>query len=124
MRSKRLCASVSQLWEALLDRFDQYVRQLKEKESDSLANTSPSIRNLISPLNGSSTLPRDMLFSGFRPAVFDDIPITAIMTTEPAGTGTRYVLSALHRNEADPASNKASGSYQDTEIAVDQFWNT
>ena len=41
------------------------------------------------------------------------------MTTE--GTGTRYVFTALHRNEADLESNKASGFYQGTEIAIDQF---
>ena len=62
-----------------------------------------------------------MLFPGYRPAVFDDIPITAIMTMEPEGTGTRYVFTALHRNEADLATNKASGFQQGTEIAVDQF---
>jgi uncharacterized protein YndB with AHSA1/START domain len=62
-----------------------------------------------------------MLFPGYRPAVFDDIPITAIMTMEPEGTGTRYVLTALHRNEADLETNKASGFYEGTGIAVDQF---
>ena len=62
-----------------------------------------------------------MLFPGYRPAVFDDIPITAIMTMETVGTGTRYVFTALHRNEADLETNKASGFYQGTEIAVDQF---
>ena len=62
-----------------------------------------------------------MLFPGYRPAVFDDIPITAIMTMEPVGTGTRYVFTALHRNEADLETNKTSGFYQGTEIAVDQF---
>ena len=62
-----------------------------------------------------------MLFPGYRPAVFDDIPITAIVTMEPVGTGTRYVFTALHRNEADLETNKASGFYQGTEIAVDQF---
>jgi len=62
-----------------------------------------------------------MLFPGYRPAVFDDIPITAIMTMEPVGTGTRYVFTALHRDEADLEKNKASGFYQGTEIAVDQF---
>ena len=62
-----------------------------------------------------------MLFPGYRPAVFDDIPITAIMTMESVGTGTRYVFTALHRNEADLETNKASGFYQGTEIAVDQF---
>ena len=62
-----------------------------------------------------------MLFPGYRPAVFDDIPITAIMTMETVGTGTRYVFTALHRNEADLETNMASGFYQGTEIAVDQF---
>jgi hypothetical protein len=40
---------------------------------------------------------------------------------ETAGTGTRYVFTALHRNEADFETNKTSGFYQGTEIAVDQF---
>ena len=62
-----------------------------------------------------------MLFPGYRPAVFDDIPITAIMTMESVGTGTRYVFTALHRNEADLETNKSSGFYQGTEIAVDQL---
>jgi uncharacterized protein YndB with AHSA1/START domain len=62
-----------------------------------------------------------MLFPGYRPAVFDDIPITAIMTMKAEGTGTRYVFTALHRNEAELAENKASGFYEGTEIAVDQL---
>ena len=62
-----------------------------------------------------------MLFPGYRPAVFDDIPITAIMTMESMGTGTRYVFTALHRSEADLTTNKESGFYQGTEIAIDQF---
>ncbi len=62
-----------------------------------------------------------MLFPGYRPAVFDDIPITAIVTMESAGTGTRYVFTALHRNEADLEQNRASGFYQGTEIAIDQL---
>ncbi len=62
-----------------------------------------------------------MLFPGFRPAVFDDIPITAVVTMEPAGAGTRYVFTALHRDEADFEKNRESGWAQGTEIAVDQF---
>jgi len=62
-----------------------------------------------------------MLFPGYRPAVFDDIPITAIMTMKPEGSGTRYVFTALHRDEGDLEKNKASGFYQGTEIAIDQF---
>jgi uncharacterized protein YndB with AHSA1/START domain len=62
-----------------------------------------------------------MLFPGYRPAVFDDIPITAMMTMESVGTGTRYVFTALHRSAEDLENNKASGFYQGTEIAIDQF---
>jgi uncharacterized protein YndB with AHSA1/START domain len=62
-----------------------------------------------------------MLFPGYRPAVFDDIPITAIITMERVGTGTRYAFTALHRDEADFEKNRESGWQQGTEIAVDQF---
>jgi uncharacterized protein YndB with AHSA1/START domain len=62
-----------------------------------------------------------MLFPGYRPAVFDDIPITAVVTMESVGSGTRYVFTALHRNEADLKTNKESGFYQGTEIAIDQL---
>jgi uncharacterized protein YndB with AHSA1/START domain len=62
-----------------------------------------------------------MLFPGYRPAVFDAIPIAAIITMEAVETGTRYVFTALHRDEADFEKNKATGWQQGTEIAVDQF---
>ena len=62
-----------------------------------------------------------MLFPDYRPAVFDDIPITAIVTMETVGTGTRYVFTALHRDEADLEKNKTSGFLQGTEIALDQL---
>jgi uncharacterized protein YndB with AHSA1/START domain len=62
-----------------------------------------------------------MLFPGYRPAVFDDVPITAIVMMETAGTGTRYVFTALHRDEADFEKNKESGWQQGTEIALDQL---
>src|SRR4051812_9340900 len=62
-----------------------------------------------------------MLFPGYRPAVFDDIPITAIMTMESEGSGTRYVFTALHRDEADFQKDMESGWKQGTEIAIEQF---
>ncbi|HEU6451690.1 MAG TPA: SRPBCC family protein [Gemmatimonadaceae bacterium] len=62
-----------------------------------------------------------MLFPGYRPAVFDDIPITAIVTLQTVGSGTRYVFTALHRDEADFEKNKESGWLEGTEIALDQF---
>jgi uncharacterized protein YndB with AHSA1/START domain len=62
-----------------------------------------------------------MLFPDYRPAVFDDVPITAIITMESVGAGTRYVFTALHRDAADLENNKASGWLEGTEIALDQF---
>jgi uncharacterized protein YndB with AHSA1/START domain len=62
-----------------------------------------------------------MLFPGYRPAVFDDIPITAVVTMETVGSGTRYVFTALHRDEGDFEKNRESGWQQGTEIAVDQL---
>lgn len=62
-----------------------------------------------------------MLFPGYRPATFDDIPITAIMTMKAEGSGTRYVFTALHRDEADLKANKESGWLEGTGIALDQF---
>jgi uncharacterized protein YndB with AHSA1/START domain len=62
-----------------------------------------------------------MLFPGFRPAVFDDIPITAVVTLQATGTGTRYVFTGLHRDEADFEKNKETGWQTGTEIAVDQL---
>ena len=62
-----------------------------------------------------------MLFPGYRPAVFDDIPITAIATLESVGAGTRYTFTALHRDEADLEKNQSSGWQQGTDIALDQF---
>jgi hypothetical protein len=35
--------------------------------------------------------------------------------------GTRYVFTALHRDEADFEQNKTSGWKEGTEIAMDQF---
>ena len=62
-----------------------------------------------------------MLFPGFRPAVFDDIPITAVITMETEGNGTRYVFTALHRNEKDCEEDKTSGWLEGTQIALDQL---
>jgi hypothetical protein len=62
-----------------------------------------------------------MLFPGYRPAVFDDIPVTAIVTMETVGTGTRYVFTTLHRNASDFKKSKSSGHQKGTEIALDQL---
>ncbi len=62
-----------------------------------------------------------MLFPGYRPATFDDIPITAIVTIESEGSGTRYVFTALHRSEEDLEKDKEGGWLEGTNIAADQL---
>ena len=61
------------------------------------------------------------LFPGYRPAVFDDIPTTAIVAMESVGSGNRHVFTALHRNGADLGTNRTTGFQQGTGIAIDQF---
>ena len=60
-------------------------------------------------------------FPGCRPAVFDDVPITAIVTMDTVGTGARYLFTALHRDEADFEKNKESGWQQGTEIGFSSW---
>ena len=91
---------------------------------DIVVNDGPEVPNLgcfldVVPMERLAWT--SMLFPGYRPAVFDDIPITAIVTMERKGSGTRYVFTALHRSEADLETNKTSGFYQGTEIAIDQL---
>jgi uncharacterized protein YndB with AHSA1/START domain len=82
---------------------------------------SPNIGCILEVIPMKRLVWTSMLFPDYRPAVFDDIPITAIMTMETVGTGTRYVFTALHRDEADLDKNKTSGFYEGTQIAVDQL---
>jgi len=84
-------------------------------------DVSPNVGCILEVIPMERLVWTSMLFPGYRPAVFDDIPITAIMTMKAEGTGTRYVFTALHRHEADFETNKTSGFYGGTAIAVDQF---
>lgn len=62
-----------------------------------------------------------MLFADWRPAVFDDIPITAVITLAPHAGGTRLVFTALHRTPAELEINRTSGFEQGTGVALDQL---
>ena len=62
-----------------------------------------------------------MLFPGYRPAVFDDIPTTVVVTLESEGTCTRCVYTALHRDEADLEKNRASGKEKGLNMVLDQL---
>ena len=48
-------------------------------------------------------------------------PSNRFLISKSEGTGTRYVFTALHRNEADLQANKTSGWLEGTNIAVDQL---
>ena len=53
-----------------------------------------------------------MLFPGYRPAVFDDIPITAIMTMEAVGTRHSLHLHGAAPRRSGPREKQESGFYQ------------
>ena len=65
-----------------------------------------------------------MLFPGYRPAAFDDIPITAIMTLETVESGTRYVFTALHRSEEDLETNRRQASTRAPRLPSRSSWST
>jgi len=63
-----------------------------------------------------------VLLPEFRPAPeTGDIAFTAIITMEPHGRGTRYVATALHRDESGRDRHAAMGFHQGWGIALDQL---
>ncbi|ARQ02186.1 SRPBCC family protein [Pseudorhodoplanes sinuspersici] len=56
----------------------------------------------------------DALLPGYRPS--EKPFFTAILTLEPSGSGTRYVATALHRDEA--------GRKQHEEMGFEEGWGT
>jgi uncharacterized protein YndB with AHSA1/START domain len=62
-----------------------------------------------------------VLLPGYRPAPPGDLPFTAIITMETHGTGTRYVATALHQDEAGRDKHKAMGFFEGWGAALDQL---
>ena len=62
-----------------------------------------------------------VLLPGYRPAPTGELPFTAIITMESQGTGTRYVATALHQDEAGCEKHKAMGFHQGWGTALDQL---
>jgi uncharacterized protein YndB with AHSA1/START domain len=62
-----------------------------------------------------------VLLPGYRPAPPGDLPFTAIVTMETHGTGTRYVATALHQDEAGREKHKAMGFFEGWGAALDQL---
>lgn len=61
----------------------------------------------------------DALEPGFRPAA--EPFFTAVITMEPAGTGTRYVARAIHRGPADREKHEEMGFHDGWGKALDQL---
>jgi uncharacterized protein YndB with AHSA1/START domain len=57
---------------------------------------------------------------GFRPAV-SDLPFTAIITVEPAGSGTRYRAVAVHGSAETRTAHEAMGFHEGWGTALDQL---
>lgn len=62
------------------------------------------------------------LLPGYRPAPHHEFAtFTAIITLESVGTGTRYVATVLHLDEAGREKHKAMGFFEGWGIALDQL---
>ena len=61
----------------------------------------------------------DALLPGYRPS--ESPFMTAIVTLEPEGTGTRYTAVALHRDEAGRKQHEEMGFLAGWSTALDQL---
>lgn len=62
------------------------------------------------------------LLPGFRPAPDVAVPaFTAFITMEPAGAGSRYMATVLHRDEAGRAQHEAMGFHEGWGTVTDQL---
>jgi len=64
------------------------------------------------------------LLPGYRPAqnvVFDVPPFTAVITMESRGKGTRYVATAMHRDEAGCRKHAEMGFHDGWGTVLDQL---
>jgi uncharacterized protein YndB with AHSA1/START domain len=57
---------------------------------------------------------------GFRPAA-SDLPFTAIITVDPAGSGTRYRAVAVHGSAETRTAHEAMGFHEGWGAALDQL---
>jgi uncharacterized protein YndB with AHSA1/START domain len=61
----------------------------------------------------------DALLPGYRPS--PEPFFTAVLTLEPSGTGTRYVATAIHRDEAGRKKHEEMGFHGGWGTVVDQL---
>jgi uncharacterized protein YndB with AHSA1/START domain len=61
----------------------------------------------------------DALLPGYRPA--PEPFMTAVLTLEPSGKGTRYVATAIHRDEAGRKKHEEMGFQEGWGTVVDQL---
>jgi len=58
---------------------------------------------------------------GYRPLPVEDLPMTALISIEPEGKGTRYTAIALHRDAEGREKHLAMGFEQGWSTALDQL---
>jgi uncharacterized protein YndB with AHSA1/START domain len=66
----------------------------------------------------------DVLHPGYRPApntILAGLPLTAIITLEPEGKGTRYTATALHRNVEERDKHEEMGFFEGWGTVLDQL---
>ncbi len=63
----------------------------------------------------------DLMLPGFRPAAKVDLGFTAIIALEARGKGTRYVATAMHRDEAGRKQHADMGFAEGWGKALDQL---
>src|ERR1044072_4222983 len=61
----------------------------------------------------------DALLPGYRPST--NPFFTAIITMEPRGEGTRYIATAIHRDEAGKKQHEEMGFFEGWGTALDQL---
>lgn len=61
----------------------------------------------------------DALLPGYRPS--PEPFMTAVLTLEPSGAGTRYVATAIHRDEAGRKKHEEMGFHEGWGTVIDQL---
>lgn len=62
-----------------------------------------------------------VLLPGFRPAEHTSLPFTAVLTLEPHGKGTKYIVQAMHRDPEVKQRHDAMGFHEGWSTCLDQL---
>ena len=63
----------------------------------------------------------NVLLPGFRPAEHSSLPFTAVLTLEPQGKGTKYIVRAMHRDPEVRQRHEQMGFHDGWSTCLDQL---